>query len=108
MNTVIDTLLFSDKLRQGGFAVEQANTLARALGDELAEQLVTKSDLKTTSDTLNVNFESLEAKFESLEAKFDSLEAKFDPLEVKLNFLFALIGLLVILGLIPIIGPLLS
>ena len=54
MNPVIDTLRFSDKLQEGGFTSEQANVLARALGDELMEQLATKADIKTLKDDVSV------------------------------------------------------
>ena len=81
MNTVIDTLRFSDKLQEAGFAEKQADGLTRALSEELLEQLATKADIK------------------ALNARIDSLENKF-------NFLFALIGLLVVLELIPVVRPL--
>lgn len=41
MNTVIDTLRFSERLQTSGFATEQAKSLARAPADELGEQLGT-------------------------------------------------------------------
>ena len=81
MNTVIDTLRFSDKLQEAGFAEKQADGLMRALSEELLKQLATKADIK------------------ALNARIDSLENKF-------NFLFALIGLLVVLELIPVVRPL--
>ena len=48
MSTVIDTLRFSDKLQEGGFAPKQANALTLALSDELTEQLATKADITGT------------------------------------------------------------
>ena len=73
----------------GGIHGPQAEALARALGDELTEQLPSKAD-----------FQALEAKFDGLEARFDGLEAKFDSLRTTLNIVLVLIGLLVALGLI--------
>ncbi len=53
MNPVIDTLRFSDELQKGGFTSEQANVLARVLGDELTEQLATKEDIKALNAKFN-------------------------------------------------------
>lgn len=80
--TLINTLRFSDRLKEARFTAPQAEALARALGDELTEQLPSKAD------------------FQALEAKFDGLKAKFDSLRATLNVVFVLIGLLVALGLI--------
>lgn len=80
--TLINTLRFSDRLKEAGFTAPQAEALARVLGDELTEQLPSKAD------------------FQALETKFDGLEAKFDSLRTTLNVVFVLIGLLVALGLI--------
>lgn len=80
--TLIDTLRFSDRLEEAGFTAPQAEAVARALGDELTEQLPSKAD------------------FQALETKFDGLEAKFDSLRATLNVVLVLIGLLVALGLI--------
>ncbi len=92
MNIVIDTLRFSDKLKEAGFAERQADGLTRALSEELLEQLATKADIKTLKDSLN--------------ARMDSISDRIDSLENRFNFLFALIGLLVVLELIPVVTPL--
>lgn len=73
--TLINTLRFSDRLKEAGFTDPQAEALARALGDELTEQLPSKAD-------------------------FQALEAKFDGMRTTLNVVLVLIGLLVALGLI--------
>ena len=78
MNTVIDTLRFSERLQTSGFAADQANALARALADEMGEQLATKKDIQR-------------------------LEGEIKALQTRFNFLFALIGLLVTLELIPVV-----
>lgn len=78
MNTVIDTLRFSERLQTSGFAADQANALARALADEVGEQLATKKDIQR-------------------------LEGEIKALQTRFNFLFALIGLLVALELIPVV-----
>ena len=85
MNTVIDTLRLSEKLQTSGFATEQANALARALADEMGEQLATRKDI------------------ERVEGKIKAIHLRLDNLDIRLNYLFALIGLLVALELIPVV-----
>ncbi len=43
--TAIDTLRFARKLRNAGLPDEQAEAMAAALGEELADHLATKADL---------------------------------------------------------------
>ena len=79
MSTMIDTLRFSDKLRQSGFTSEQASALTLALSDEFMEQLATKADVK-------------------------ALKSDIRALDTKFNYTMALIGLLVALQIAPIAG----
>ena len=109
--TLINTLRFADRLKEAGFAGAQAEALARVLGDELTEQLPSKSDfiaLEAKFDGLEAKFDGLEAKFNGLEAKFDALEAKFDGLRFTLNIVLVLVGLLVALGLVGPVSKLLG
>lgn len=85
VNTVIDTLRLSEKLQTSGFATEQANALARALADEMGEQLATRKDI------------------ERVEGEIKAIHLRLDNLDIRLNYLFALIGLLVALELIPVV-----
>ena len=94
MSTVIDTLRFSDKLQEGGFAPKQANALTLALSDELTEQLSTKADIT-----------ALKADIKMLEASIITLDDKFTT---KFNYTMALIGLLVMLELIPMVGKIIG
>ena len=111
---VIDTLKFANRLKESGFESPKAEGLARALGEELGDRVLTSVDrdafgvrfdeLATRSVGLDVKFdarfEGLEAKFdarfEGLEAKFDArfegLEAKFEGLEAKFEGLEAKFG----------------
>ena len=73
--TVIDTLKFADRLKKSGFEPQQAEGLARAFGDELAERMVTKRDLDDAVRAINTTLMAMDAKFES---KFDALEPRFD------------------------------
>ena len=83
---VIDTLKFADRLKNAGFPPPQAEGLARVLGDELGERMVTKRDLDDAFQTLNATIGILDAKFESkfeamdqkFEARFEATDQKFD------------------------------
>ena len=95
MSTVIDTLRFSDKLQEGGFAPKQANALTLALSDELTEQLATKADITALKA----------ADIKMLGASIITLDDKFTT---KFNYTMALIGLLVMLELIPMVGKIIG
>ncbi len=140
MNTVIDTLRFSERLQTSGFAAEQANALARALADEMGEQLATKEDIRklgtstkedirklgtstkedirklgistkedirkletSTKEDIRKLETSTKEDIQRLEGEVKALHTRVDGLETRLNFLFALIGLLVALELIPVV-----
>ena len=109
--TVIDTLRFANRLKAAGFEAPRAEGMARALGDELADRMLTRSDLDEALGPVQANirimeatveamdtkfdakFEALDAKFETkfealdakFEAKFDAMDAKFDALDVKIE-----------------------
>ena len=101
MNTVIDTLRYSEKLRAAGFVTEQANALAWALNDEIGEQLATRADVKEISR----EFEAIHKTIEAINMKLEALNMKVESLESRFNFLFGLIALLVVLELIPVVKP---
>ena len=102
--TLINTLRFSDRLKEAGFAGAQAEALARVLGDELTEQLPSKADFMA----LKADFMALKADFKTLEGKFDALEAKVDGLRLTLNIVLVLLGLLVVLELVELVSKLLG
>ena len=94
--SVIDTLRFADRLKEAGFEPPRAEGLARALGDELGDRVLTVNDRKAFDvriDGLEAKFEAkfdgleakFDAKFEGLEARFDVLEARFDGLEARFD-----------------------
>ena len=90
---VIDTLKFADRLKNAGFPPPQAEGLARVLGDELGERMVTKRDLDDAVQTINATIGILDAKFESkfeamdqkFEARFVAMEPRFDAIDAKLE-----------------------
>ncbi len=83
--TVIDTLRFADSLKAAGFEVPKAEGLARALGDELAERMLTKGDLDDALRPINGKFDSIDARFESIDARFDGVDARFDGIDARLD-----------------------
>ena len=176
---VIDTLRLADRLKESGFDDRQAEGLARALGSEITEHLVTKADLDaatelvrgdyraldekfsnkfdsvdarfesvdsrfesvdsrfesvdtrfdsvdarfdsvdTRFDSVDTRFDSVDAKFESVDSRFESVDARFDALDAKfeakfnalstqIKFIFAMLGVLVALGLVDTVLPLLA
>lgn len=93
--TVIDTLRFADRLKAAGFDDPQAEGMARALGDELADNMVTKRDLDDAVQSLRLAIEAMDAKFEArfeamdqkFEARFEGLEPRFDAIDAKFQAL---------------------
>ena len=85
---VIDTLRFADHLKEAGFDPPKADGLARALGQELDDRVLTRID----HDALGFRISGLDTKFEALElkfdAKFEALEVKFEALELKFDAKF--------------------
>lgn len=87
--TVIDTLRFANRLKESGFDPSHAEGMACALGDELAERVLTQRDLDEFKVSFDARFEAIDAKFEAIDSKIDSLdakfEAKFDALDLKIE-----------------------
>ncbi len=98
--TVIDTLRLADRLKAAGFEAPRAEGLARALGDELAERIVTKSDLDEALRPIYARFDAIDARFDAIDARFDafvastdarfgsivaSTDARFDALDAKID-----------------------
>ena len=85
--TVMDTLRFANRLKEAGFETPQAEGMARALGDELMERMVTKSDLDAMEAKFEGKFDAMESRFDAMEAKFDAkfdaVEGKFDAVEAR-------------------------
>lgn len=83
--TVIDTLRFADSLKAAGFEVPQAEGLARALGAELADRILTKGDLEDALRPINGKFDSIDARFESIDAKFKRIDARFEGIDARFD-----------------------
>ena len=80
--TVIDTLRYANRLKEAGVEAGQAETMSRALNDELIEGLATKIDLDNAVSELGGKIDALDAKFEvrfaGVDARFAEMEGKFD------------------------------
>ena len=57
--TVIDTLRLADRLNEAGFERPQAEGMARALGDELMERMVTKSYLDDAIQPIHARLDTM-------------------------------------------------
>ena len=101
---MFDSLRFATRLKHSGFESDQAEGMARALADEmgkLLERLATKADLESVK-------RDLEAQIAALSARMDALEAKVDALAMQLRFMFAMLAVLLALGLIDTVPGLLG
>ena len=83
--TVIDTLRFADRLKEAGFEVPQAEGMARALGDELAERMLTRRDLRDALQPIHAKFDAMEARFEGVDSRFDAMESKFEGVDSRFD-----------------------
>ena len=87
--TVIDTLRLSDRLKAAGFEAPHAEGMARALGDELAERVVTKSDLDESLRPIWAKFDAIDVRFDAIDARFDataaSSDARFDAIDARFD-----------------------
>lgn len=123
--TVFDTLRFADRLKDSGFENQQAEGLARALGDEfdnVVAHVATKSHfdseigaVRSEIGTLSERFDALDYKVDAMGARIDArvdaldykvdaldgkLGARIDSLGTQLRFVFAMLALLLALGLV--------
>ena len=90
--TVIDTLRFADRLKEAGFEVPHAEGMARALGDELAERMLTRNDLDKALrpiyarlDAMDARFDGIDGKFVGVDARFRAMDARFDAMDARFD-----------------------
>ena len=89
---VIDTLRYSNRLKDAGFPADQAEEMSRALNDEMTSGLATqadvrglKADIRALDAKFDAKFEAVDAKFEAVDAKFEALDDKIDALDAKFD-----------------------
>ena len=89
MSAAVDTLRLADRLKEAGFETPQAEGMARALGDELMERMVTKSDLDDAVQPIHARLDTMEAKFdgkfEAMDGKFEAIDVKFEAMDAKID-----------------------
>ena len=95
---VIDTLKFADRLKAAGFEPPQAEGMARALGDELAERMITRRDLDEALQPIDVRFDSVDARFDAIDARFDAMDTKIDSVHRELSGKFNILVGVMALG----------
>ncbi|MDE0040153.1 MAG: hypothetical protein OXU77_21725 [Gammaproteobacteria bacterium] len=86
--TVIDTLRFANRLKEVGFDPSHAEGMAGALGDELAERMLTRRDLDEFKVVLDARFEAIDARFEGIDARFEAIDSRIDSLDAKFEAKF--------------------
>ena len=86
---VVDTLQLCDALRKTGMEREQAEGLARALGDELGEHVVAEGDLQTGFLEVRGEIESLDHRVAlaqtELVGQIRVLDGKIDNVKTELG-----------------------
>ena len=87
--TVIDTLRFANRLKAVGFDPTHAEGMACALGDELAERMLTRRDLDEFKVVVDARFDAIDARFEGIDARFEGIDARFEGIDSKIDSLDA-------------------
>ena len=86
---VVDTLQISDALRKTGMEREQAEGLARALGDELGAHVVVQGDLQTGFLEVRGEIQSVDHKVDlartELVGEIQVLDGKIDGVRTELG-----------------------
>ena len=81
--TVIDTLRFANRLKEVGFDPSHAEGMACALGDELAERMLTRRDLDEFKVVVDARFDGIDARFDGIDARFDGIDARFTAIDAR-------------------------
>ena len=104
---VIDTLRLADRLKESGFQDPQAEGLARALGTEFNDHVITKPDLEGATQVVRADYRALDTKIDAVDGKSEArigaldekFEARINALGTQLKFIFAVLAALLALGL---------
>ena len=126
--TVIDTLRYADRLKSAGVESQQAESMSRALNDELTGGVATKDDLGNAVDKLEGDLGRAVDKLEGdlgravvelkgeiakevakVDAKIDAMDVKFEALRDKFDsqghYVFLVLALIAALGLYNAVAP---
>ncbi|MDE0659587.1 MAG: hypothetical protein OXI79_08050 [Gammaproteobacteria bacterium] len=80
---VIDTLRFANRLKEVGFDPSHAEGMAYALGDELAERMLTRRDLDEFKVVLDARFNAIDARFDAIDARFEGIDTRFEGIDTR-------------------------
>ena len=87
--TVIDTLRLANRLKAVGFDPTHAEGMACALGDELAERMLTRRDLDEFKVVVDARFDAIDTRFEGIDARFEGIDARFEGIDSRIDSLDA-------------------
>ncbi len=82
---VMDTLRDANRLKEVWFETPKAAALARALGDELRDSVVTQGVVQQELQPSRGKLVEFEFKFDAIDARFDSIDARFELIDDRLN-----------------------
>lgn len=74
MNTVFDTLSYSNELKEAGMEPHLAETQARALARVIDEKIVTKEHFDASLKDIDSRFKDIDVRFKEVDNKFKELE----------------------------------
>ena len=95
---VIDTLRYADRLKDAGFKPQQAEGMARALADEMADRLITRTDLDGSTSKINGRIDALVVRIDALETKLETLDMKIDSVYREFSSKFNILLGVMVLG----------
>ena len=85
----IDSLRYAQRLEDAGVARPTADAMAHALNDELADHMLTKTELTEALQPIYSRLDAIDQRFETVDARFESMDAKIEAMDTKIGALDA-------------------
>ena len=85
----IDSLRYAQRLEDAGIVRPTADAMAHALNDELADHMLTKTELTEALQPIYSRLDAIDQRFETVDARFESMDAKIDAMDTKIGALDA-------------------
>ena len=112
----MDSLRYAQRLEDAGIVRPRADAMAHALNDELADHMLTKTELTEALQPIYSRLDAIDQRFETVDARFDAMdtkigaldakfEAKFDSLSSRISMLFLMLAALIGLGVFQFLFP---
>ena len=105
----MDSLRYAQRLEDAGIVRPTADAMAHALNDELADHMLTKTELTEALQPIYSRLDAIDQRFETVDARFDAMdakfEAKFDSLSSRISMLFLMLAALIGLGVFQFLFP---